>query len=69
MDTFLATKKAKKSSWDNFCMQLSLTDKSLVFVVPMKSKAEVLVVGLKLFATEIGAPELLTHQWSRPHGR
>jgi hypothetical protein len=55
MDTFFATKKAKKSSRGNTCMQLFVTDKSFVYVVPMKSKADV-PAALKLFAKEIGAP-------------
>ena len=56
-DTFFVTKKAK-SSRGNTCMQLFVSDKGFVFVVPMKSKSE-FVSALKLFAKEIGAPEAL----------
>jgi hypothetical protein len=58
MDTFFATKKANKSSRGNSCMQLFVSDKSFVFVVPMKSKADV-PAALKLFAKEVGAPDAL----------
>ena len=39
MDTFFATKKAGKSSRNYTCMQLFVTDKGFVFVVPIKSKS------------------------------
>ena len=55
MDTFFATKKAKKSSRGNTCVQLFVTDKGFVYVVPMKSKADVLK-AVKQFAKKIGAP-------------
>ena len=42
MDTFFATKKAGKSSGGNSCCQLFVTDKGFVYVVPMKSRSEVL---------------------------
>jgi hypothetical protein len=42
MDTFFATKKAGKSSRGHSCCQLFVTDKGFVYVVPMKSKSEVL---------------------------
>lgn len=58
MDTFFATKKAKKSSRGHTCCQLFVTDKGFVYVVPMKSKSEVLQ-AVKQFAKEIGAPEAL----------
>jgi hypothetical protein len=58
MDTFFATKKAGKSSRGNSCCQLFVTDKGFVYVVPMKSKSEVLQ-AVKQFAKEIGAPEAL----------
>jgi hypothetical protein len=58
MDTFFATKKANKSSRGNSCMQLFVSDKSFVFVVPMKSKADV-PAALKLFAKEVGAPDAI----------
>jgi hypothetical protein len=58
MDTFFATKKAGKSSRQNTCCQLFVTDKGFVYVVPMRSKSEVLQ-ALKQFAKEIGAPEAI----------
>jgi hypothetical protein len=42
MDTFFATKKAGKSSRGHTCCQLFITDKGFVYIVPMKSKTEVL---------------------------
>jgi hypothetical protein len=58
MDTFFATKKAKKSSHGHTCCQLFVTDKGFVYVVPMKSKTEVLQ-AVKQFAKEIGAPDAI----------
>ena len=40
------------------CVQLFVTDKGFVHVVPMKSKAEVLQ-AVKQFAKEIGAPDAI----------
>ena len=58
MDTFFATKKAKSSSRGYTCMQLFVTDKGFVHVVPMKKKSEV-IYALKQFAKEIGAPDAI----------
>jgi hypothetical protein len=58
MDIFFATKKAGKSSRSNTCCKLFVTDKGFVYVVPMKSNAEVLQ-AVKQFAKEIGAPEAI----------
>ena len=58
MDTFFATKKAGRSSRKNTCCQLFVTDKGFIYVVPMKSKAEVLQ-AVKQFAKEIGAPDAI----------
>ena len=58
MDTFFATKKAGKSSRGHSCCQLFVTDKGFVYVVPMKSRGEVLQ-AVKQFAKEIGAPDAL----------
>ena len=58
MDTFFATKKAGKSSRGYTCMQLFVTDKGFVFVVPMRSKSEA-PQALKLFAKEVGAPDAI----------
>jgi hypothetical protein len=57
-DTCFATKKAGKSSRGHSCCQLFVTDKGFVYVVLMKSKAEVLQ-AVKQFAKEIGAPEAI----------
>ena len=54
MDTFFATKEGGKFSWGNTCCQLFVTNKRFVYVVPMKSKSEVLQ-AIKMFAKEIGA--------------
>jgi hypothetical protein len=53
-DTFFVTKKAK-SQRGNSCMQLFVSDKGFVYVVPMKSKSE-FPFALKQFAKEIGVP-------------
>ena len=58
MDTFFSTKKAGKSSRGHMCCQLFVTDKGFVYIVPMKSKAEVLQ-AVKQFAKEIGAPDAI----------
>jgi hypothetical protein len=53
-DTFFVTKKGK-STRGNTCMQLFVSDKGFVYVVPMKSKGE-FPNALKMFAKEIGVP-------------
>jgi hypothetical protein len=58
MDTFFATKKAGKSSRGHTCCQRFVTDKGFVYVVPMKSKGEVLL-AVKQFAKEVGAPDAI----------
>ena len=58
MDTFFATQKAGKSTRNNTCCQLFVTDKGFVYVVPMQSKSEVLQ-AVKQFAKEIGAPDAI----------
>jgi hypothetical protein len=58
MDTFFATKKAGKSSRGHTCCQLFVTNKGVLFVVPMRSKAEV-ILALKQFTKEIGAPDAI----------
>ena len=57
-DTFFATSKARKSSRGNTCMQLFVTDKGYVYVVPMQSRSEV-AKAIKLFMKDIGAPDAL----------
>jgi hypothetical protein len=58
MDTFFSTKKAGKSSRGNTCCQLFVTDKGFVYVVPMKTKSEVMQ-AVKQFAKEVGAPDAI----------
>ena len=58
MDTFFADKKTTKSSRGNTCCQLFVTDKGFVYVVPMKSRSE-LLLAVKQFVKEIGAPETI----------
>ena len=58
MDTFFATKKGGKSSRGNTCCQLFVTDKGYIYMVPMRSKADVLL-AIKQFAKEIGAPDAI----------
>jgi hypothetical protein len=58
MDTFFATRKAGESSRGHTCCQLFVTDKGFVYVVPMKSKSEVLQ-AVKEFTKEIGAPDAI----------
>jgi hypothetical protein len=58
MDTFFATSKGGKSSRGNTCVQLFVTDKGFIYVVPMKRKGDVLQ-ALKQFAKEIGAPDAI----------
>jgi hypothetical protein len=59
MDTFFATKKSRHSSGGHTCMQLFVTDKGFVYVVPMQTKGEVCSNAIKLFAKEIGAPDAI----------
>ncbi|GAF79741.1 unnamed protein product, partial [marine sediment metagenome] len=56
MDTFFASKKSGKSSRGNSCMQLFVSDKGFIYVVPMQSKSQV-PQALKMFAKEVGAPD------------
>ena len=58
MDTFFSTKKAGKSTRCNTCCQLFVTDQGFIYVVPMKSRSDVLQ-ALKQFAKEIGAPSVI----------
>jgi hypothetical protein len=52
MDTFYATKTADKSTRKNMCCKLFVTCKGFVYVVPLKSKSNVLD-AVKQFAKEI----------------
>lgn len=58
MDTSFATSKAKATTRGFTCMQLFVSDKSYMFVVPLKSKLEV-PQAIKLFAKEVGAPDAI----------
>ena len=58
IDTFFASKKGGKSSRNNQCCQLFVTDKGFVYVVPMKRKSEV-IYAIKQFAKEVSAPDAL----------
>jgi hypothetical protein len=63
MDTFFATKKASKSTRNHTCCQLFVTDNGFVYVVPLKSKVNVLD-AVKQFAKEIGVPDALNFYMS-----
>jgi hypothetical protein len=63
MDTFFATKTADKSTRKNTCCKLFVTCKGFVYVVPLKSKSNVLN-AVKQFAKEIGAPAALIFDMS-----
>ena len=58
MDTFFAMKKSGKLSHGHTCCQLFVTDKGFVYVIPMRTKSEVLQ-AVKQFAKEIGAPDAI----------
>ena len=58
MDTFFATSKGGKSTRGHTCVQLFVTDKGFIHVIPMRRKSEVLQ-ALKQFAKEIGAPDAI----------
>ena len=53
-DTYFVTGKAK-STRGNTMMQLFVSDKGFVYIVPMKSRGE-FHLALKMFAKEIGVP-------------
>ena len=55
MDTFFATSKGGRSSRGHTCVQLFVTDKGYIYVIPMKKKSDVLQ-AVKQFAKEVGAP-------------
>jgi hypothetical protein len=58
MNTFYATQKAGKSLRGNACCQLFVTDKGVVYVVPIKKESEVLQ-AVKQFAKKLGTPKAL----------
>ena len=64
MDTFFAHKKKRKSNRGYTCMQLFVTNKGFVHVIPMTSKSGV-PKALKMFAKDIGAPNSIIFYASR----
>ena len=58
MDTFFSTKKVRKSTRGNTCCQLFVTNRGFIYVVPMRSKSDMLH-ALKQFVKEIGAPGVI----------
>lgn len=58
MDTFFATGKAGKSLRGNTCCQLFVTDKGFVYVVPMRTRADV-SSAVRAFVKAIGAPDAI----------
>ena len=64
MDTFFATAKSGKSTRQNICCQIFVTDRGFIYVVPMKSISDVLQ-AVQQFAKEIGAPEAIIAESSK----
>ena len=62
-NTSYVTKKAKSKQGNN-AMQLFVTDKSFVLLVPMKSEGK-FPLALQLFAKEVGVPEYLITDLAR----
>ena len=58
MDTLKATEKGGKSTRGNIYCQLFVTDRGFLYVVPMKSRSEV-ILAVKQFAKEIGVPDAI----------
>ena len=58
MDTLFATKKAKASSKGHSCLQLFVTGKGFIYVVPMRKESDVLQAA-KQFAKAMGAPDAI----------
>ena len=58
MDTLFAHKKKGKSSRGYTYMQLFVTGKGFVHVIPITKKSEV-PMALKYFAKDIGAPDAI----------
>ena len=55
----LLHQEGRELSRGHTCCQLFVTDKGFVYVVPMKSKGEVLQV-VKQFTKEIGVPDAIS---------
>jgi len=58
MDTFFAAKNIKKSSHRNIYSEIFITNKGFIYIMPIKSKKEVLE-AVKMFAKEIEALEAI----------
>ena len=63
MDTFFATKKARKSSRVHTCCQLLISYKGFVYIIPMKTKGEVMQ-AVDQFEKWIFAPDNLIYDSS-----
>ena len=57
-DTFFATSKAGKTTRQNTCAQIFVSDKGFVAIYPMQSKGDFLD-ALQLFCKEIGVPHTM----------
>ena len=66
-DTYFVTGKSRSTRW-NKCMQLFVSDKGFVYVVPMKTKGE-FPSALNIFCEEIGVPTALILDTSGEHQR
>eukprot|EP00957_Ditylum_brightwellii_P091483 6966261-Ditylum_brightwellii.AAC.1 len=55
MDMFFSTKKAVKSSQENNCCQLFVTDKGFIHAILMKTRSDVMQ-AVKEFTNVVGAP-------------
>ena len=64
MDTLFATRKSGKFRRVNISAQLFVTNKCVVYRVPMKSKSQVLH-AIKQFDKTIGAPDALIYDASK----
>ena len=66
IDTFFAHNKKGKSSCGYTCMQLFVTKKLFVHVIPMKSKSEV-PLALKMFEKDIGTTDAIICDAAQEH--
>ena len=64
MDIFFATEKSGKSTRQNICCQLFVTDRGFIYFVPMKSRFDGLQ-AVKPFAKQIGAQEAIISDSSK----
>ena len=68
MDTMFATEKLGRTTRGNKCLQLFVTDKGFVFVVPLKGKGDV-PQALRLFFKKVGVPDAIICDQSREQTR